>query len=159
MNADGTGQAKLPNTEGLGGSPIAWSPDGKQLVFVTYAFGDTGDIYVINTDGSGLTRLTAQATGAAWSPDGKQIVFGSYHDTPGKMEIYLMNADGSNPVNLTNNPADDKNPAWSSDGMQIVFESDRDGNNEIFVMNADGSRQTNLTQSLGYDSSPVWSSE
>jgi TolB protein len=75
------------------------------------------------------------------------------------MEIYLMNADGSNPVNLTNNPADDKNPAWSSDGMQIVFESDRDGNNEIFVMNADGSRQTNLTQSPGYDSWPVWSSE
>ena len=68
-----------------------------------------------------------------------------------------MNVDGSNQINLTNNPAKDDNPVWSPDGKQIAFNSDRDGNQEIYVMNADGSNPTNLTKSRGYDYSPAWS--
>ena len=56
-----------------------------------------------------------------------------------------MNADGSNPVNLTNNIAYDAEPAWSPDGTKIAFTSLRSGNYETYVMNADGSGLVNLT--------------
>jgi Tol biopolymer transport system component len=110
-------------------------------------------------DGSGLKILATDAVAAAWSPDGKHIAFGSYKDTPGVREIYVMNADGSNPVNITKNPADDNNPAWSPDGTKIAFTSDRDGNLEIYVMNADGTDPVDLTNNPGYDFSPSWSSK
>ncbi len=61
-----------------------------------------------------------------------------------------MNGDGSNQINLTNNPADDIGGYWSPDGTKILFTSKRDGNNEIYVMNADGSNQTRLTDNLDY---------
>ena len=49
-------------------------------------------------------------------------------------EIYVMDNDGGNQRNLTNNPADDRSPSWSPDGKRIAFTSDRDGNREIYVM-------------------------
>jgi Tol biopolymer transport system component len=68
-----------------------------------------------------------------------------------------MDADGSNPVNLTDNPADDYFPAWSPDGTRIAFVSYRDGNPEIYVMNADGSNPARLTDNPASDYSPSWS--
>ena len=52
-----------------------------------------------------------------------------------------MNVDGSNPVNLTNNEAEDVSPAWSPDGTKIAFVSTRDSQQDIYVMDADGSNQ------------------
>ena len=72
-------------------------------------------------------------------------------DRDGNAEIYVMDADGSNPTNLTNNPAVDGFPVWSPDGRKIAFVSDLDGNAEIYVMDADGSNQTNLTNNPAYD--------
>lgn len=67
-----------------------------------------------------------------------------------------MNADGTNQVRLTNNPARDANPSWSPDGKRIVFWSDRDGNNEIYIMNADGSDAVRLTDNPALDVAPDW---
>ena len=53
-------------------------------------------------------------------------------------EIYVMDADGANPINLTNHPKVDTWPAWSPDGTRIAFQSNRDGNSDIYVMAADG---------------------
>jgi len=71
------------------------------------------------------------------------ILFSTNRD--GNREIYMMDADGSNPVNLTNNTGNDRYPDWSPDGSKIVFSSDRDGNFEVYIMDKDGLNQTRLT--------------
>ena len=60
-------------------------------------------------------------------------------------EIFSIRPDGSDPRNLTNNPANDFTPAYSPDGRSIAFASDRDEQPEIYVMRADGSRQQRIT--------------
>ena len=75
----------------------------------------------------------------------------------GNREIYLMNADGSDPINLTHNRANDWEPAWCLDGSRIAFASLRDRNWEIYLMNPDGSEQTNLTNVPADDQLPTWS--
>ena len=84
-----------------------------------------------------------------------KIAFASQRDS--NNEIYVMNADGTNQVRLTNNPSNDESPTWSPDRSRIAFRSERDGNNEIYVMNADGTGQFRLTNNNAADNSPVWS--
>lgn len=84
-----------------------------------------------------------------------RIAFATNRD--GNWEIYVMNSDGSNPHNITNNPGTDSHPSWSPDGSKIAFQSERDGNWEIYVMNSDGSKQVRLTDDRGVDQSPTWS--
>lgn len=125
------------------------------------------EIYVMNLDGSGQTRLTnhprKEDFQAAWSPDGSKIAFSSDRDSEpqrenktGKLDIYVMNADGSNSIRLTNNEFDNSFPNWSADGSQIAFTSERDDNRDIYLMNADGSNQTRLTTSKERDWLPRW---
>ena len=68
-----------------------------------------------------------------------------------------MGADGSDPVNLTENASFDTEPAWSPDGGSIAFSTGRDGNSEIYVMDADGGSPVNLTNDSGTDDKPAWS--
>ena len=84
-----------------------------------------------------------------------QIVFVSKRD--GNNEIYLMNVDGSNPVRLTSDAANDSFPQFSPDGSKIVFYTNRHGDNEIYAMNADGSDPVRLTNNAANDYSPAWS--
>ena len=91
-----------------------------------------------------------------------RIAFMSHRD--GNWEIYVMDADGNNQRNLTNNPDDDQSPAWSPDGKQIAFMSDRDGHfmngwstSEIYVMDVNGDNQQKLTNHRAWDGSPSWS--
>ena len=84
-----------------------------------------------------------------------KIAFVSERD--GNKEIYVMNPDGSEQKNLTNNPAFDGSPSWSPDGKRIAFHSYRDGNREIYVMNPDGTDQKRLTNNPAGDKYPSWS--
>jgi Tol biopolymer transport system component len=128
-----------------------------RIAFVSTRDGNE-EIYSMNPDGSGVTRLTSSSgadLGPVWSPDGRRIAFESYRD--GNSEIYVINADGSGLTRLANHPADDSNPTWSPDGQRIAFASMRDGNNEIYVMKADGSGVTRLTNNSAIDYEPSWS--
>lgn len=132
-------------------------PTPGRIVFVSNASGNE-DISVMNSTGSGLSRLTFEAqadVSPAWSPDGSRIAFAS--DRDGNREIYVMNADGTNQVRLTNIAGRDDTPAWSPDGKRIAFASDRNGDAEIYVMNADGTNHVRVTTSLGSDAEPTWS--
>ena len=128
-----------------------------QLAFVEGASGDA-DIYVVNSNGTGYSRLTTQPgadVNPAWSPDGSRIAFAAYRD--GNSEIYVMSANGANPVRLTNAAAADYRPTWSPDGARIAFVSERDGNAEIYVMNADGTSPMRLTSNSVKEGDPAWS--
>ena len=134
-----------------------WSPDGRRIAFTSDRDGRS-EVYVMNADGSGVTRLThndAVDSSPAWSPDGRRIAFHSTLD--GNWEIYVMNADGSGVTRLTNNAAFDGYPDWSPDGRRIAFDSTRDGNREIYVMNADGSGVIRLIDHDADDLTPAWS--
>ena len=142
-----------------------------QIAFTSGRDGN-GEIYVMDAAGGNLRRLTNHPDWdifPAWSPDGKQIAFMSsrdghvdeQHGSP-IYEIYVMDADGTNQHNLTNDPHDDRHPSWSPDGKRIVFETDRDRegnphNIEIYVMDADGTNQRKLTNNLTEDRYPAWS--
>ena len=84
-----------------------------------------------------------------------QIAFVSRRD--GNPEIYVMDINGGNPQNLTNNRHDDWDPLWSPDGKRIAFASDRDEIFEIYVMDADGGNPQNLTNNRHDDRHPSWS--
>lgn len=85
----------------------------------------------------------------------RRILFQSKRD--GNYEVYSTKPDGTGPMNLTNNPANDGEPVWSPDRTRIAFDSDRSGNYDVWVMNADGSNPVQLTTEPTPDGYPTWS--
>ncbi len=102
-----------------------------------------------------LTGAPGHYAFPTWSPDSTKIA--CHYQYYSQWEICLINADGTNQVQLTSNTVTDSFPAWSPDGTRIAFVSDRDGNEEVYVMNADGTNQTRLTSNPSNDGHPSWS--
>lgn len=121
----------------------------------------TSQIYRMNPDSTQLRQLTEEpqyASHPAWSPDGQQITFMSLRDPLWRGEIYVMNADGTNPINLTQSlDREDGSPSWSPDGKQIVFTSAPVFEWHIWVMPAEGGRHRRLTRDLDQNQGPDWS--
>jgi Tol biopolymer transport system component len=86
--------------------------------------------------------------------DTGKIVFVS--DRDGNKNIYVMDTDGSNIKQLTDDPAREWNPVWSPDGTKIAFVSDREMGSNIYVMDADGSNIKQLTYGFAEDLNPTW---
>ena len=113
MDIDGQNLRRLTNNRDNDWWP-SWSPDGKRIVFVSERDGNR-EIYVMDADGRNPQNLTNDHNEdwyPSWSPDGKRIAFmsrrdGHIIDFAPTYEIYVMDADGGNPQNLTNNPRDD----------------------------------------------------
>jgi Tol biopolymer transport system component len=156
INADGTNPQDFPSGT-FWGTP-AWSPDGTKIAVTLVDPNPVGwrRIAVMNSDGSGSAQLsplapaptnTAADIYPAWSPDGTKIAFQS--NRSGTYQVWVMNANGSGLVNLTNRTTgDDNSPTWSPDGTKIAFASDRSGKFDIWTMNENGTGLRNITQGL-----------
>jgi dipeptidyl aminopeptidase/acylaminoacyl peptidase len=103
----------------------AWSPDGKQIVFITNLTG-RNNLWKVSSDGGWPVQLSQsddRQSGAAWSPDGKWIVFQSDRAGDEMYDIYAIPSDGGAVVNLTNTPdISETNAAWSPHGKWLAIE-------------------------------------
>jgi hypothetical protein len=118
------------------------------------------DLYILPLDGSDLIQLTTTPEVSELhpelSPDGTRIVFVRFEESG--EQIYVMNADGSNPVQLTDDADGGFQPTWSPDGSRIAFVSGREDDDlEIYVMDADGFNVERLTTAPGLEFVPKWS--
>ena len=172
MNIDGSEATPITYfTAKVGGSLMyrphypSVSPTGEQITFHALIPGRGWHIFVMDIDGNNIRQLTAGSRETnicpAWSPDGIKIAFTrkEYEN----MEIYVMRADGSNPVKLTKNKSVNLHPSWSPYGAKIAFSSnmgmDRRIRN-IYVMDADGKNIKQLTNNrkVGWlNDYPAWS--
>jgi TolB protein len=180
-NPDGTDRNRL-TTYGVYTAEATLSPDGRTLVFTSLKDGDL-DLYTMNVDGSNIRRLTdtpGYDGGAFFSPDGKQIVYRAWHPTgdslrvyqslltqglvrPNRMEIWVMNADGSGQRQITNLGGANFAPFFTPDGKRIIFSSNhrtpRSRNFDLYLVNLDGSGLEQVTTDTEFDGFPMFSSD
>jgi Tol biopolymer transport system component len=178
--ADGSGLAKLTDDKAYNAEATV-SPDGKRIIFTSTRDGDI-DLYTMNIDGTDIRRLTTRIGydgGAFFSPNGKQIVWrASYPVTaadsadyldllkqrlvrPLNLELWVANADGTNPRQVTHLGGANFAPFFSHDGSKIIFASnhlDPKGRNfDLFLINVDGTGIQQITHDPDFDGFPMFS--
>ena len=158
-NIDGSNRKTVvPLTSGVavGATQPAWSADGTKLAYSS-TIGGTGGIFIVDADGSDVTRVTNTVTDGepTWSPDGKKLAF--VHVSNGRRRLVTTNLDGSGLTVLTPTlERDVDDPEWSPDGTRITFSDFAD----IYVVNADGSNLVDLTADSAHplrSDNPTWS--
>src|SRR5437867_1336213 len=185
MNPDGSGRTQLTSTQILCPQPNrppgscgpdqldyspSWSPDGKQIAFIRSVpapnFRYTNDVFVMDADGSNQRRITQSGSVVffsklTWSPDGTKLAFvGPPAGGDLSIQVYVMNADGSNKQPI----GPGQNPAWSPDGSKLAFYFNTlTSARGLYLMNSDGSGRTQITAGKpgpgpwDSDWNPVWS--
>jgi len=178
-NADGSGLEPLSASPGYDAEATV-SPDGSHIVFTSTRDGDL-DIYSMKADGSDVRRLTSTPGydgGPFYSPDGTKIVFRASHPEgeeladyqrllakgrirPSKLEIFVMDADGSNVTQITRNGAANFCPYFHPDGQRVIFSSnlgDPSGREfDLYSVNIDGSGLERITYTPEFDGFPMFS--
>jgi TolB protein len=177
---DGSDLKRLTNY-GVYTAEAVVSPDGKRVVFTSLKDGDL-DIYTMDIDGRNVRRLTTTPGydgGPWWSPDGKQIVYRAWHPAdsagltqyrellaerlvkPSRMELWVMNADGSGQRQITSLGGANFGPSWTADGRRLIFSSNyrnpRSGNFDLYLVNLDGTGLEQITTSDVFDGFPMFS--
>jgi TolB protein len=177
---DGSDLKQLTNTPGYDAETTI-TLDGKKLVFTSMRDGDL-DIYTMDANGKNVRRLTNELGydgGPFWSYDGKDIVFRAYHPTteqqktdytellkqslirPTTLEIWVMNADGSNKRQVTSNGKANFGPYFFADGKRIIFASNMDDprgrNFDLYRINVDGTGLERITFNDTFDGFPMFS--
>lgn len=185
-NADGTGLKRITDNPKYDAEPVI-SSDGTKIVFGSQREGDF-DVYIMDSDGSNVRRLTDTVgyDGGPWfSPDGKKIVWRAWYPeteeekalwrecmeknyiVPVALDIWVMDADGSNKRRILHNGATNFAPSWHPDRKRIIFSSNMDdwhedikkfGHNfELYLINIDGTGFERLTYNNVFDSFPMFS--
>jgi Tol biopolymer transport system component len=179
-NRDGSNPMQLTRTAGYDAETTI-TLDGQKLVFTSMRDGDL-DIYTMDAHGTNVRRLTNELGydgGPFWSYDGKQIVYRAYHPQdekqkadylsllqqnlirPTTLEIWVMNADGSNKRQVTHNVKANFGPYFFPDGKRIIFASNMDDpkgrNFDLYAINVDGTSQERITFNDTFDGFPMFS--
>jgi Tol biopolymer transport system component len=161
VDADGTHLRKVSSTGDAGN--FDWSPDSSKIVLSDGT--NAWTLWTVNTDGSGLTRITDGEHSyqwPRWSPDGKKIA--AERDTGPDTEIYTLNADGTGETRVTNTASEEQRPVWSPDSTKLAVTGYTGSGCDItvqvcfsiYVMNADGSERTRLTDGTANNLQPEW---
>jgi TolB protein len=159
---DGANEQQITTTRQLNLNP-SWASDARAIAYSAYRNNLAPDVLVSFIYTGVLQNLTKgrHRNGAylpVFSPDGKQVVFSATAEGASAPDIFVMNADGSNPRRLTTHPDSDTSPTWSPSGTQIAFVTDRlgVGREQIFIMNADGSGSYRLPLPDSQVDRPTW---
>jgi TolB protein len=163
MTANGTGEVLVSGNVVGAGQPV-WSPAGTRIAFIGGSDAAATTIYVVDADGQNLSAVASDFAGVRdpqWSPDGTQIVFAASAvaaGLDGRMDLYVVNADGTGLKNLSNTPdIDETTPVWSPDGGQIAFTSTQEGNADVIVTDAGGFSATIIAATNAIEIKPAWS--
>lgn len=159
-NLDGSALTAL-TTGSAYHAECAFSPDGKQIVYASNQ-DESMNLYILNLEDFTTLRITHTSDcyngGPFFSPDGTQIIFRADREKRDYLQIYVVNADGSDERQLTNNGAVNWAPYWHPNGNMIAFTTSLHGHHqyEIYILDMETMEQTRVTNHASFDGLPVF---